>query len=208
MSVQLSRFAFYSLCPHAYIHFLRCGISEGQQQSPACRSSRCENGFLRSKARRCVLCLGSDSVAHIYCYIWMLDSNIILWNRRLKQIRETCVGACSELTGELKVMASSSRTKVKHLVISIKPSLVEVIVLIRVLIKTVVCTLFCGAMRRLLGTELTRLSFKESSRHLEKQLKEGLLCVKEKKTMHAVKITSVSLKDYCLPLAVYLAESA
>ncbi|KAB5520465.1 hypothetical protein DKX38_024784 [Salix brachista] len=83
MSVQPSRFAFYSLCPHAYIHFLRCGISEGQQQSPACRSSRCENGFLRSKARRCVLCLGSDSVAHIYCYMWMLHSNIILWNRRL-----------------------------------------------------------------------------------------------------------------------------
>ncbi|KAJ6302914.1 hypothetical protein OIU77_016911 [Salix suchowensis] len=74
MSVPALRFAFYSLCPHAYIHFLLCGISEGQQQSPACRSSRCENGFLRSKARR---------------------------NRRLKQIRETCVGACSELTGEL-----------------------------------------------------------------------------------------------------------
>ncbi|KAJ6777587.1 VACUOLAR ATP SYNTHASE CATALYTIC SUBUNIT-RELATED / V-ATPASE-RELATED / VACUOLAR PROTON PUMP-RELATED [Salix koriyanagi] len=34
MSVPASRFAFYSLCPHAYIHFLRCGISEGQQQSP------------------------------------------------------------------------------------------------------------------------------------------------------------------------------
>ncbi|KAJ6777588.1 VACUOLAR ATP SYNTHASE CATALYTIC SUBUNIT-RELATED / V-ATPASE-RELATED / VACUOLAR PROTON PUMP-LIKE PROTEIN [Salix koriyanagi] len=101
MSVPASRFAFYSLCPHAYIHFLRCGISEGQQQSPANRSSRCENGFLRSKARRCGLCLGSASVAHIYCYIWMLDSNIILWNRRLKQIRETCVGACSELTGEV-----------------------------------------------------------------------------------------------------------
>ncbi|KAB5520464.1 hypothetical protein DKX38_024783 [Salix brachista] len=36
---------------------------KGLQQSPACRSSRCENGFLGSKARR------------------------------LKQIRETCVGA-------------------------------------------------------------------------------------------------------------------
>ena len=34
MSVQSSRFAFYSLCPRAYIHFLRCGISKGQQQSP------------------------------------------------------------------------------------------------------------------------------------------------------------------------------
>ncbi|KAJ6777586.1 hypothetical protein OIU74_001547 [Salix koriyanagi] len=101
MSVPASRFAFYSLCPHAYIHFLRCGISKGQQQSPTCRSSRCENGFLRSKARRCGLCLGSDSVAHIYCHMWMLHSNIILRNRRLKQIRETCVGACSELTGEL-----------------------------------------------------------------------------------------------------------
>ncbi|KAJ6750835.1 hypothetical protein OIU85_001378 [Salix viminalis] len=100
MSVPASRVAFYNLCPLAYIHFLRCGITKGQQQSPACRSSRCENGFLRSKARRCVLCLRSASVAHIYCYIWMLDSIIILWNQRLKQIRETCVGACSGLAGE------------------------------------------------------------------------------------------------------------
>ncbi|KAJ6315540.1 hypothetical protein OIU78_018922 [Salix suchowensis] len=71
MSVPASRFAFYSLCPHAYIHFLRCGISKGQQQSPACRSSRCENGFLRSKARRCGLCLGSVSVAHIDLLLYL-----------------------------------------------------------------------------------------------------------------------------------------
>ncbi|KAJ6750834.1 hypothetical protein OIU85_001377 [Salix viminalis] len=105
MSVPASRFAFYNLCPHAYIHFLRCGISEGQQQAsshlPAAHQDA-RTVFSDQKQEGVCFALAQFLwLTSIYCYIWKLDSNIILRNRRLKQIRETCVGACSELTGEV-----------------------------------------------------------------------------------------------------------
>ncbi|KAF9684692.1 hypothetical protein SADUNF_Sadunf04G0145000 [Salix dunnii] len=85
MGVKVSRFAFYNLCPHAYIPFLRCGIQKGHQQPPAYRSSRCESDYARfSQIKR--------QEGACFAVAQMLDRNTILWNRRLKEIRETCSG--------------------------------------------------------------------------------------------------------------------